>query len=1078
MRLFIAAVLTCLSLFAARPQELAVLLEDPPVAVKFAAATTERNSFAAQAWRTQLRTKQAVLKKRLAELKIPVTGSADTFLNAVFVNASMDQVAQLRGLPGVSTVALAPRLHRTLDKALDLQKVKQAWNSVGGVTQAGAGVKIAIIDSGIDHTHPGLVDSLLQYPMTFPKGDIGFTTPKVIVARSYVSALSYPDVRYSSPDDNSPRDHVGHGTAVAMIAAGNTVKTPAAGIAGSSITGVAPKAFLGNYKIFGSPGVNEFTTTSVLVTALEDAYNDGMDIAILSLGSPAFGAPLDTSTSCQQTPLRPWVPATACDVSAVAVEHAVSVGMVVVVAAGNDGCSGLSCPTLGTINTPGTAPSAITVGSTTNSHVIFSQVRAGSQTWNGISGNGPRLNAPLTAPLVDVTKLGNDGNLCTAVTAGSLAGSLALVTRGVCSYFVKVDNAQAAGALGVIMYDTTSDNIFQPTFELNETALPLEYVGITAGSALKSASAAAGFQATLDPALSSLDSTAFDQIAFDSSRGPVIGNSALKPDIAAVGVNVYTAAQNLDSNGDSYDPSRFTSVNGTSFAAAMVGGAAALVKQAHPGYTALQIKSALVNTATTGVVLDSSTGAAARTTAVGGGKLDAFSAVTSNVTANPQVISFGQIAGKFPAAVPITVTNTGSASQTLSLAIAPRDHDGNATVTVSPSTLTLSAGQSQTVTVSMTGKVPTYGSYEGQLNINGGSAPLHLPYLYIVTDNTIANSYPLSGDYFFAAVTEYPDYIFMRLTDQFGAPIANAPIQWSALNSGAVDFRNSDSTTDAYGVTGATLQQSATPGFNLFQGISLGGWGWQFTEIVNYAPYISNGIFNAATQLSGGLAPGSYATISGSDFASVPILPNSICQPDIPCLPISLGEVSVSFDATGISVPAPISYMSFNQINIQIPWELAGQSSASVKVTYHGIVSPPVTLPLAPTSPAYFEYTDATNGQLSAVAQDLNYQLITSQNPAGRGKVITLYVNGLGPVDNTPATGALSSSTKLGRTLTTPVVTIGGVNAPVLFSGLTPQTIGLYQINVTIPAGAPTGVQPLTVSIGGVSGKTSQLTVN
>ena len=61
-------------------------------------------------------------------------------------------------------------------------------------------------------------------------------------------------------------------------------------------------------------------------------------------------------------------------------------------------------------------------------------------------------------------------------------------------------------------------------------------------------------------------------MAFDSSRGPTIGNTQLKPEIAAVGSNVYTATQNYDTNGDSYDVSRFTSVDGTSFAAAMVGG--------------------------------------------------------------------------------------------------------------------------------------------------------------------------------------------------------------------------------------------------------------------------------------------------------------------------------------------------------------------------------------------------------------------------------------------------------------------------------------------------------------------------
>ena len=277
-------------------------------------------------------------------------------------------------------------------------------------------------------------------PDGFPKGDGNFTNTKVIAARSYVSMLSYPDVQYSTPDDNSPRDHVGHGTALAMIAGGNTVKAPAA-----TITGVAPKAYLGNYKIFGTPGVNDFTSTAVLVQALEDAYSDGMDIAVLSLGYAAFGAPLDMATACQQTPIRSYVPATVCDVNAYVVEHAALIGMVVVVAAGNDGCTGLICPTLGTINSPGTAPSAITVGSTTNAHVIFSQVRANGQTINGISGNGPRLDQPPHAPVVDVTTLGNDGNACAALPAGSLNGSIALVTRGVCNFYAKVNNAQAAG---------------------------------------------------------------------------------------------------------------------------------------------------------------------------------------------------------------------------------------------------------------------------------------------------------------------------------------------------------------------------------------------------------------------------------------------------------------------------------------------------------------------------------------------------------------------------------------------------------------------------------------------------------
>ena len=203
----------------------------------------------------------------------------------------------------------------------------------------------------------------------------------------------------------------------------------------------------------------------------------------------------------------------------------------------------------------------------------------------------------------------------------------------------------------------------------------------------------------------------------------------------------------------------------------------------------------------------------------------------------------------------------------------------------------------------------------------------------------------------------------------------------------------------------------------------------------------------------------------GVDFATVPIIPHT------QNLPISLGDVNVSFDAGGISVPAPISYMSYNQINIQIPWEMAGQSLATVKATYHGISGPVVTLPLASASPAYFEYTDATNSQLSVVAQDQNFQLITSQHPAVRGKAaVSLCERPRARCPTRPPLVRSRALLRFRQTPVLPVVTIGGQQAVVQFSGLTPQTVGLYQINVLVPANAPTGLQPLTVSINGVSG--------
>ena len=148
-----------------------------------------------------------------------------------------------------------------LNRATQLVNAPAAWTALGGVQNAGAGIKIAIIDTGIDQTHPAFQDSSLAMPAGYPicsGSDCAFTSNKVIVARSYVrlvAAGSDPQnpAADSRPDDYSPRDRIGHGTAVASCAAGMPTLSPA----GLTLTGVAPKAYLGNYKVFGSPEVNE-----------------------------------------------------------------------------------------------------------------------------------------------------------------------------------------------------------------------------------------------------------------------------------------------------------------------------------------------------------------------------------------------------------------------------------------------------------------------------------------------------------------------------------------------------------------------------------------------------------------------------------------------------------------------------------------------------------------------------------------------------------------------------------------------------------------------------------------------------
>jgi subtilisin family serine protease len=292
---------------------------------------------------------QSAQQAVIAELNrrgVRPAGAAQTLLNAVFVSVDRNTALELRNVPGVAAVLPAPPLKPALYTAGDLVNLTQAQAlAPSGASNAGAGVKIGILDSGIDIDHAAFQDSSLTPPAGYPKGETAYTNNKVIVARSFVESLPWPDPdsRNTRPDDLSPRDRVGHGTAIAMIAAGVRNTGPL-----GTIQGVAPKAFLGNYKVQGSPGVNLVKAARV-VAALEQAYSDGMDIVTVaySEGDMWNTGPLDNT--CGTGYNEP------CDIIAAAVETASGRGMLVVVAAGNDGAVGSKLPTLNTIHSPGTA---------------------------------------------------------------------------------------------------------------------------------------------------------------------------------------------------------------------------------------------------------------------------------------------------------------------------------------------------------------------------------------------------------------------------------------------------------------------------------------------------------------------------------------------------------------------------------------------------------------------------------------------------------------------------------------------------------------------------------------------------
>lgn len=237
----------------------------------------------------------------------------------------------------------------------------------------------------------------------------------------------------------------------------------------------------------------------------------------------------------------------------------------------------------------------------------------------------------------------------------------------------------------------------------------------------------------------------------------------------------------------------------------------------------------------------------------------------------------------------------------------------------------------------------------------------------------------------------------------------------------------------------------------------------------------SGGVLNGASfQVGQPVTPGSLISIFGTGLAS------SLASADTIPLSSSLGGVTVEFVNGNTTINAPMLYAQpdgsgvSSQINAQIPWQIitpGTTQTVNVIVTNNGVASAPAPVTLAPFSPGIF----ASNGRAIAVNSDgtLTWAPGTvsglTTHGAKAGDVIIVYATGLGAVNDTPADGQ-NSLDELRRTLTTPVVTIGGMSAQVPFSGLSPQFVGVNQLNVQIPNNAPTGnAVPIQLQLGGIT---------
>jgi subtilisin family serine protease len=743
----------------------------------------------------RIKNEQDGVAAQLQVLGGTVVGRTNIASNVLVVDLPDEKAASLMSVPGVARYHKVRHYRPVLDQATFVHKLPQAYSLIGGASNAGTGIKVAILDTGIDITQPAFNDTGFTAPAGFPKvnnaADTKFTNNKVIAARSYVSLLDNPD------PDTGASDESGHGTGTADCAAGGLTNA-AIGATTTSFAGVAPGAFLGSYKIFGTPGYNDSANDAAILKAIDDAVADGMDVISYSVGGfPPIPQALDTTAGAFST--------------------AISAGVVVVAAAGNDGngsdtnlllaydSTALS-PTVPALVSADGSGSVISVGASSNQRGFWAQLMVGTSYFavdaedsNDADSNNNFLKFP-SAPIVNVTTVDSTGQACNSLPAKSLTGAIALISisgwdpnTDNCNPATKMTNVANAGAVAAIIYDNYPEDlnwfsIFSYAYNysyFNYTGIPAGFITLSDGNALAAMlNGQTGMTANLDFNFDAVPLSS-DRVAFFSSRGPN-ADYEIKPDMVAVGEDVLLATESINLGGDLYASSGLTVVDGTSQATPMVSGAAAILKAARPGLTALQYRSLLINS--TSPISDWQ-GGLARVMEAGAGLLNVNSALTAEATVAPATLSFGTGDGTQALSKSITVTNIGAAADTFAVTVVPRD-PGFAPM-IDQTSLQLAPGATATINVSIPGGALSAGEYEGAIHIQGTNTPTdtHVPYWFGIPSPTPFLITDMGSDTGDARGQLAPAALIFRLSDAAGIVMENSAslvtVQWTGSYNSA-----------------------------------------------------------------------------------------------------------------------------------------------------------------------------------------------------------------------------------------------------------------------------------------------------
>ncbi|HEY7547834.1 MAG TPA: S8 family serine peptidase, partial [Blastocatellia bacterium] len=612
------------------------------------AEAREAATFAARQQLAVIYRSQAALAARLAspEFDAKELYRVQRVLNAIAVEVDASKVEQIRRLPNVKDVQLLEEEFIGNATSVPFLGTPQLWENTLGLPAGatGTGIKIGIIDTGIDYQHANfggtglLADYQANNRTVAP--DAFFPTAKVVGGTDFAGD-AYNGNNTPVPD-NDPMDCNGHGSHVAGTAAGFGVKTDSTTFPGPYNTavpfsslrigpGVAPQASLYALRVFGCGGSTRVTVQAIdwSVDPNGDGdFSDHLDVINMSLGSN-YGTLTNTST--------------------LASENAALAGVVVVAASGNAG------DTYFITSSPANASSAISVAAINDTRAVGALLTINSPA--AIAGKyaagaavftpAPPAPSGQTANIVAAIDpadgagpLTTDG--CSPFTnAAAIAGNIALIDRGTCGFINKVANAQAAGAIGVIIVN----NVVGDPIPINmggtgfTITIPSVLISKADGDAIRAQLALGAVNATLGAA------TGADTVAGFSSRGPRIDSpNRLKPDIAAPGVSIVSTQTGVtcvpgggcirsDATGFLAGSQSLT-ISGTSMATPHMAGVMALLRQLHPDWGVEELKALAMDTALNDVTIGGGGGGARYGPGrVGAGRVDPAKAATAQVIA-------------------------------------------------------------------------------------------------------------------------------------------------------------------------------------------------------------------------------------------------------------------------------------------------------------------------------------------------------------------------------------------------------------------------------------------------------------